>query len=636
VLEWDIRVKEHFFFPADARVTIEMFYDRIHPEDRQPTRDAIDASIVGRTSYDVVYRTVDPVTQSIKWIRALGGTAYGDDGTPVHFDGVTVDVSAQKRDQERLAGVARAALTIHSSGSLASVLRVVTEETRALIGAHQAVTIVIGDDGQPIRTVAWSEAYRGTGEHACDAAAIDRVMTQVTRPMRISQAELAAAPAWPDLSGRAARVAPLRGVLAVPFVGRDGARFGFAEISDKIDGELTATDEAIAIQLGQLAVVAIENARLYDQLRDQDRRKDEFLATLAHELRNPLAPIRTGLHVLSHEVTAEQAVKTREMMSRQLVHLVRMVDDLLDISRVTLGKITLQRARVDLRQILDSALETTRSLVEAGGHALAVRLPDGPVALDVDPTRFSQVFANLVNNAAKYTPRGGRIEITAEADAAVLTVQVSDTGVGIPGEMLPYVFDMFTQVGRSIERSQGGLGIGLTLVRRLVEMHGGTVLAESSGPGLGSRFVVRIPLAPALEEKALPIALATPPAARLRILVVDDNADAAEMLAMLLELRGHQILVAHTGPAALEAAAELKPEVVFLDIGLPGLNGYEVARRLRADASRPQPVLVAVTGWGSEEDRRQAKAAGFDGHLVKPVDIAKLEATFVDVRRGTP
>jgi len=627
VLTWDAQAKGHFFMPPDERVTIETFYDRIHPEDREPTREAIDLSIRGRQSYDMVYRAVDPSTGAIKWIRALGGAAYDPDGAPIRFDGVTVDVTAQKHDEERLGGVARAALKIHSTSSLASVVRVVTEEARALIGAHRAVTAVVGNGG-PLGAVAHAAAHRGQVEPTVDHNAVNAVMERVTRATRVTRGELAAGPPWPDLLGGSG---PARGVLAVPFVGRDGDPFGFIEISDKLEGELSAADEAIAIQLAQLAVVAIENARLYDQLRDQDRRKDEFLATLAHELRNPLAPIRTGLHVLQHEVTPEQSTRALEMMSRQLVHLVRMVDDLLEISRVTLGKIQLQRARVDLRAVLDSALETTRSLVEARGHELAVRVPSQPMPIDVDPTRLSQVFANLINNAAKYTPDGGRISITAEVSGPTLSVRVRDTGVGIPADMLPDVFDMFTQVGQSIERSQGGLGIGLTLVRRLVEMHDGTVSAHSDGPSLGSTFVVTLPLAPAQDTTSDPEDV-EPIAPGLRVLVVDDNVDAAEMLAMLLELRGHQISLAHNGRRALELAAELSPQVIFLDIGLPGLNGYEVARQIRAGAGTP-PMLVALTGWGTDEDRRQSAAAGFDTHLVKPVDLAKIEAVLVEVRR---
>jgi signal transduction histidine kinase len=550
---------------------------------------------------------------------------------------VVLDVTAQKLDEERLAGVASAALTIHSSSSLASVLRVVTDEARGLIGARRAVTSLLGDDpAQALRTVSPADPGRSDRERTLDSAAVDAVMRGIVRPMRMTRAMLEATPSH-DPSGPGDRDAPAHGLLAVPFIGRYGARLGFVQLSDKIDGEFTAADEAILIQLAQLAVVAIENARLYDQLREQDRRKDEFLATLAHELRNPLAPIRTGLHVLRCEVTAEQAARTREMMERQLGHLVRMVDDLLDISRVTLGKITLKQERVDLREVLDSAIETTRSLVESGGHELVVCAPNRALPLDGDPTRLSQVFANLINNAAKYTPSGGRILITVEPERTTLRVRVSDTGVGIPADMLPYVFDMFTQVGRSIERSQGGLGIGLTLVRRLVELHGGAVTAESQGAGQGSSFVVTIPLAVTEEATTARGPAPAAPAARgagLRILVVDDNVDAAEALAMLLELRGYQTRVAYTGLLALDAASEFRPQVVFLDIGLPGINGYEVARRLRADTILPQPLLVALTGWGSDEDRRQAHAAGFDQHLVKPVDSSKLAAVLVDARRG--
>jgi len=332
---------------------------------------------------------------------------------------------------------------------------------------------------------------------------------------------------------------------------------------------------------------------------------------------------------------AEQADRVREMMERQLGHLVRMVDDLLDISRITLGKVALKKERVDFRAILHSALETTRPLIEADGHELAIRLPHDPFPLDVDSTRLAQVLANLVNNAAKYTPPGGSIQLSAETQGGELVVKVSDTGIGIPAEMLPKVFDMFTQIGRPMEGSHSGLGIGLTLVRRLVEMHGGSVEAESAGPGLGSTFTVHLPLAADRSEprESMRSTRNACGDAAMRILVVDDNVDAAESLAMLLELNGHHTRLAHTGESALAAAAEFQPQAVFLDIGLPGLNGYEVARRLRA-SSNPQQrlLLIALTGWGTEEDRRQAHAAGFDRHLVKPVDLDKL----VDALAITP
>jgi PAS domain S-box-containing protein len=462
VLHWDDRVKEHFFLPPEASVTIDLFYDRIHPEDRQPTRTAIDTSIQTRRPYDVVYRTCDPLTGAVRWVRALGGTAYAADGTPIRFDGVTVDVTA---------------------------------------------------------------------------------------------------------------------------------------------------------------------------LREQDRRKDEFLAMLAHELRNPLAPIRTGLQLLGRTTDPAQMGKTRAAMERQVEHLVRLVDDLLDISRITLGKLTLKKDRVDLQVALRSALEATAPLVRAAGHTLEVNAPEGPLLVDADPTRVAQVLANLVNNAAKYTPAGGRITIDLDEDGDDVVIAVSDTGIGIPASLIGRVFDLFTQGDHTADRAQGGLGVGLSLVRRLIELHGGSVTAASAGLGRGSTFTVRLPRAAAGARRPIGAgATAASPVAPLRILVVDDNVDAAESLAALLTLGGHQTRLAHCGETAIALTAEFRPDVVFLDIGLPGLNGYEVARRVRGDTSLEQPYLVALTGWGSSEDKRQAHAAGFDRHVVKPVDPAQLDQLLGRVR----
>jgi signal transduction histidine kinase len=474
-LMWDPRVREHFFVPADARVTIDMFYERIHPEDRALTRAAIERSIQDHHSYDIVYRTVDPDTGATKWVHAQGGTTYAADGTPLRFDGVTLDVSAQRRDRELL--------------------------TRALEGERE----------------------------------------------------------------QAAR------------------------------------------------------------LREQDHRRNEFLATLAHELRNPLAPIRTGLQVLRMGASAAQVERAHEMMERQLGHMVRMIDDLLDISRVTLGKVELQKQRLDLRSVVASAIETTRPLFELTNQRVTISLPERSLPIEGDATRLSQVFANLLNNAAKYTPASGRIELSAEVVGSQLRVHVRDDGIGIPADMLSRVFDMFTQVDRTVQHAQGGLGIGLTLVRTLVEMHGGSIAAHSAGPGQGATFTVELPLA-ATSDNAHPAA-STPEASAsvLRVLVVDDNEDAAESLEMLLQLQGHETCVAHTGPDAVRAAQRFRPQLVFLDIGLPEMNGYEVARHIRADVALPRPYLIALTGWGSEDDKRQAMAAGFDRHLVKPFDASKLD-----------
>jgi signal transduction histidine kinase/ActR/RegA family two-component response regulator len=381
-----------------------------------------------------------------------------------------------------------------------------------------------------------------------------------------------------------------------------------------------------------------EKRRAEEALRDQaealkeaDRRKDEFLATLAHELRNPLAPLCNALGLL-HKT--DDDVKTfrrvRAMMERQLRQLVHLVDDLLDVSRISCGKIQLRKQNLDLADVVHSAVEIARPVIEAGEHELTVTLPVPPLPVEGDPTRLAQVLGNLLSNAAKYTPNGGRISLVAGQDSKRAVIRVRDNGLGIPREMLPSIFEMFTQVDKHLERAQGGLGIGLTLVRRLVEMHGGTVEAYSEGLGQGSEFVVRLPLQ---EEKSN-----SPPQASCgdveqtgvasagrRILVVDDNVDATDSLALLLRLQGHEVRTAFDGPSALEVAEAFRPEVMLLDIGLPGMSGYDVARQLRRLPAHQKTILVAQTGWGQEEDRSLSKEAGFDAHLVKPVELAALQ-----------
>ncbi|MGK3987725.1 ATP-binding protein [Sorangium sp. So ce136] len=370
------------------------------------------------------------------------------------------------------------------------------------------------------------------------------------------------------------------------------------------------------------------------QLAEADRRKDEFLAMLGHELRNPLAPIRSLMEVLRRKgFDAERVEKAFSIIDRQIEHLVRLVDDLLDVSRITRGKIELHKERVDLATIVNQAVETVRHLVEARGMELMISLPMKLLWLEVDATRITQVVTNLLHNAIKFTEPGGRIWLMAERKEEGLELRVKDTGQGIAPDLLPRVFDVFTQGDRSADRSQGGLGLGLTLVRRLIEMHGGTVRALSDGPGNGSEFIVQLPASTlAAGDGGAQEGAAELPQARShhlrarRILVVDDNPDVAESVRMLLEAMGYSVFVARNGPAALEAAPGFRPDVVLLDIGLPGMDGYEVARRLRRQAGLERALLVALTGYGQEEDRRRSRAAGFDHHLVKPVSRATLQA----------
>jgi CheY-like chemotaxis protein len=386
-------------------------------------------------------------------------------------------------------------------------------------------------------------------------------------------------------------------------------------------------DMSLAEDLAGRAAAALDNARLYRDVQEADRRKNEFLAMLAHELRNPLAPIRNAVEVMRLPgVAAPQLAWARGVIERQVQHMVRLVDDLLDVSRITRGKIRLQKEPVELTSVLARAVETSRPLIEERGHELTITPAGCPLWAQGDPVRLAQVVSNLLNNAAKYTEKGGRIWLSAAREEGQAVLRVRDTGMGIPVEMLGSVFELFTQADRSLDRAHGGLGIGLTLVRQLVEMHQGSVEAHSDGPGKGSEFVVRLPLMaePAPPDRPGRSASAGPDGPSRRILIVDDHGDVAESLRTLLDLAGHQVAVAHDGAAALEAVASFRPEVVLLDIGLPGMDGYEVARRLRALPAGKALVLVATTGYGQLEDRSRSRAAGFDWHLVKPVDLEEL------------
>ncbi len=403
-----------------------------------------------------------------------------------------------------------------------------------------------------------------------------------------------------------------------------------------IDARVSRVSDAAGRPVGILGLAhdITDRKRAEEALKEADRRKDEFLALLAHELRNPLAPLRNGLQVLRLASTdAEAVAQARAMMERQLGHMVRLVDDLLDISRIGRNKMELRRQRVALADVVSTSIETSRPLIEAAGHDLTVSLPPEPVFLDADLTRLAQVLSNLLTNSAKYTERGGRIWLTAERRGEEVVVSVRDTGIGIPADDLPRIFDMFSQVDRSIERATGGLGIGLALVKALVEMHGGTVTAESDGPGRGSNFTVRLP---ALGAAAEPVPADSPrerPAAGAgrRILVVDDNEDSAHSMARVLKLLGNEVRTAHDGVEAVEAAAEFGPEVILMDVGMPRLNGYEATRRIRGQPWGRSVVIIALTGWGQDGDRLLSREAGCDGHLVKPVYLPNLEKLLAEL-----
>ena len=380
-----------------------------------------------------------------------------------------------------------------------------------------------------------------------------------------------------------------------------------------------------------------ERTRVELALKEADRHKDEFLAMLAHELRNPLAPIHNAVALMHRTpVSDPQLMWSRDVIGRQLSHLTRLVDDLLDVSRITRGKINLNKEVLELGPLVARTVETVQPLFEERGHTLTVRIPDGVLAVLGDPTRLTQALGNVLSNAAKYTERGGQIALTAAQSAAEIEIRIRDNGIGIPPDLMPMIFNLFTQLDRTSGPAQSGLGIGLALVQRLVEMHGGSVTAHSDGPGRGSEFMIRLPLyirgGAATDEQlntdsgleqSMMNAEETPRTQR-RILVADDNNDALESLATLLQLSGHEVYTAANGAVALESAEQHRPEVALLDIGMPKLDGYEVARRIRAQPWGAHITLVALTGWGQDSDRRRSQEAGFDSHLVKPLDLDKL------------
>ncbi|HKQ56690.1 MAG TPA: PAS domain S-box protein [Candidatus Eisenbacteria bacterium] len=440
-----------------------------------------------------------------------------------------------------------------------------------------------------------------------------------------------------ELSREMTRAEGVRAVHSTPLVTRSGEVVGVLTTMFRRPHRPAQRELDLLDLCTSQAVDFIENAQLHSRLREADERKNQFLAILAHELRNPLAPIRNALELIRRDPDPSTLERTHGMMERQVLTMVRLIDDLIDVSRVTRGRFILKKEPTTLSAVLESAIESCRPAIEAAGHRLTTSLPTESVLLDGDPTRLSQVFANLLGNAAKYTPDGGRIWVDAErTQADRVVIRVRDDGLGIPPNALASIFEIFMQVGDAFERSQGGLGIGLSLARGLIELHGGTIAVHSEGLGKGSEFVVTLPT---LAEPPRSAAAATPEATEadggpaLHILVVDDNEDAASSFSLLVRRLGHETRTARDGVEALQVAAEFRPEIVFLDIGLPKLNGYEVARAIRGQSWGRSVFLIALTGWGQEDDKRLAFESGFDLHLVKPVDPASVGELIMGYRR---
>jgi signal transduction histidine kinase/DNA-binding response OmpR family regulator len=552
--------------------------------------------------------------------------------------------SAAERANARFAFLAQASAALSRSLEFNATAQELMRLAVPFLADAAALTFP-GEEGIEVRTeLAWSNAL--AGEPLCSES-VPAVECGWWRDAIARVLGSGVGESFPELSGPTAqpeipRGSPLRSLVIIPLIARGRTigviSLGTTSAERTIDADLVA----VASDVASRAAIALDNALLYRKIHEQDRRKNEFLAMLSHELRNPLAPITNAVHVMqTNDTDVKRHDWAREVIGRQVKQLARLVDDLLDVSRITQNKIELKIESVDVAAVVAVAIETVRPLIDAQEHALSVLLPEQPMRIRGDFARLAQVLANLLNNAAKYTDRKGRIALTAEQEGAEVVFRVRDSGIGIPASALPTIFELFTQVEQTLDRSQGGLGIGLTLVERLVKMQGGSVSAFSAGKNLGSEFTVRLPAMPvdqrvAAGRRAAERYTASSPG-EFAILIVDDNRDATDSMAMLLAMEGYDVRVAYDGPQALEAVRTARPDVILLDLGLPGMDGFQVAQRVRADPDNSSIVIVAVSGYGQEEHRSRSSQAGCDHHLVKPIEpavVSELLASLQSRRHG--
>ena len=620
----------------------------LHPDDRERCITAWTAALRSGTPYEIEVRNRrhDGVYH---WFVTRAVPSRDSAGNIVGWFGTTTDIDEQKQAEHttRFLGDASAALATLTDHE--STLQKVASLAVPYFADWCAVDMQDAEGVVRRLAVAHVDPEKVELIRALDA----RYPSSPDERHGVRQVLRTGEPEWaPDIPEelvatvsqsaeheRILRELGLKSYICVPLKSRTRILGALTFVTAESGRVYDADDVRAAEDLAHRAVIAIENANLLATLKDADRRKDEFLAMLAHELRNPLAPIRNAVEIVRAKASPAPELRwAAEVIDRQVHQMTRLVDDLLDVSRITRGKIDLRKELLEIATVVRTAVEASRPIIEKWGHRLTVTLPERPIRLVADPTRLAQVLSNLLHNAAKYTNQGGRIDLTAEAGDDHVILRVKDTGIGIPPESLPRIFDMFTQVEQSIERSEGGLGIGLTLVQRLVEMHGGFVEVHSDGVGKGSEFVVRLPLSTggmdAVGDASDRERRSVPPARR--ILIVDDNQDAVESLAMLLRMHGHDVHTAHDGLEAVGAAAAFQPDTILLDIGLPKLSGYEAARQIRAREGGADIVMIALTGWGQDEDRRRSQEAGFNYHMTKPVEFDVLQRLMADVDVRTP
>jgi PAS domain S-box-containing protein len=587
----DDRMYEMCGFEPGAPVDVPTYEAQVHPDDLPRMKRAIDQTLQTGSEYRHEYRFLRPDGRLV-WIHALGGLRRDADGTPTHLVGINFDITARKHAEQKLQ----------------------ESEGRFRLLAENIDQVFWFAELEPERIVYVNPAFEQQwGVPADRLYENPRLWAERIHPEDRSNVQQAFGN-WVagqvDTYDIEYRI--LRHDGEVRWINDRGIVIGFK------DGR--------PYKLSGIATDITERKRVEEERRGTDRRKDEFIATLAHELRNPLAPIRNVVSLLQRQGSLDPNVRrARDVVSRQIDHLTRLIDDLLDVSRITSDKLELRKERVNLAEVINLAVESSHPLIDEHRHKLSILLPGEPIYLHADKLRLAQVIMNLLTNAAKYTPEGGRITLSAEHDGEEVAVRVTDSGVGIAADQLSQIFDMFYQANRSYEQLHGGLGIGLTLARRLVEMHGGQVQAHSAGINQGSEFVVRLPIFVEQLQPQKGIANAETTTATVhRILVVDDYGESAETLAELLRLEGNEVKIAHDGLKAVEVAENFRPAVVLLDIGMPKLNGYEAARKIREQPWGKNMVLIAVTGWGQEKDRNRSREAGFNAHLLKPVNYSEL------------
>jgi len=589
ILEWSDENFRIFGVPKGMPLTYQSFLDVVHSEDRDFVDAAWKAALTGR-HYDIEHRII--VGDKVKWLHEVAELEFDEHGTLLGAFGTTEDITDIKHSQEALQN--ERAFLRQVIDAAPSMIFVKNRERRFLLGNE-----------------ALARTY-GTNPESLIGMTDENFNLNIDEVAHFNQDDLDV------INTRIPKLIPEEKVTHA-----DGSIHWYNTVKIPLIDDDNSCNKLLGV-----ATDITERKRVKEALSLANRRKDEFLAMLAHELRNPLAPIRNAVQFLKMQEAIEPKLTLSiNVIDRQVTHMAQLLDDLLDVARISHGKITLKAERFELSDIVNNAIETSLPLIESRGQELIISQAAPPQWIEGDRVRLAQVLSNLLNNAAKYTNEGGKITLSAMREGSDVIIEIRDTGIGISSDILPHIFDLFTQADRSLAHSQGGLGLGLTLVRQLVEIHGGGVTAASAGIGQGSTFRVRLP-ALSIESSATESALTKSalPMPKFRILVVDDYTDAAESLSMLLQAEGHEVETADCGVMAIEQAQVFHPQVVLLDIGLPDLDGYEVAKRLRALPETRDAILIALTGYGQAEDIERSQSAGFNHHLLKPLDFRKLSA----------